>query len=83
MWCVGVLASGSVDGEGSSLCGAAGEKAFVVAMLDGVKERILVAICRCEVSVQGCLQPCGRVDRGMIGWRLLSIWVGRTAWCLW
>ena len=44
MWCVGVLACGSVDGEGSSLCGAAGDKAFVAAMLDSEEERISVLI---------------------------------------
>ena len=80
MWCVGVLACGSVDGEGSSLCGAAGAKAFVASMLDGIKERIFVAIRCCDVSVEGGLQPCGRVDRGMIGWWLLSVWGWRDDW---
>ena len=69
-----------MDGEGSSLCGAAGEKAFVAAMLDSKEERILVAIRCCYVSVEDCLQPCGRVDRGMIGWWLLSVWGWRDDW---
>ena len=44
MWCVGVLACGSVDGEGSSLCCASKGMAIGAAMVNGKEELITVWI---------------------------------------
>ena len=80
MWCVGVLACGSVDGEGSSLCGASKRMAISAAMVNGKEELITIWIGCFYVAGVGCIQSCGRVDRRMILRWLLSVWVGRDDW---